>query len=150
MSERKCRKRQKLSVADNMDWIKRETYLAQLIGAKHNRLIKVITGIRRVGKSFLLDPLFTTHLIESGVKESKIIKINLDDEKNKELLDAHKLNSYIHAKLGSDENYYVIIDEIKKVEGFEGILNGLLYLRNVDVYVTGSNSKFLSDGRAHV
>ncbi|HZJ89201.1 MAG TPA: ATP-binding protein [Bacilli bacterium] len=127
-----------------MDYIKRERYLAQLIRAKHNRLIKVITGIRRVGKSFLLDPLFTTHLIESGVKESQIIKINLDDEENKELLDAHKLSSYIRAKLISDENYYVIIDEIQKVEGFEAILNGLLYLRNVDVYVTGSNSKFLS------
>ena len=127
-----------------MKKIKRENYLNQLINCKHNGLIKTITGIRRCGKSYLLDPLFKDYLIESGVKENHIIKLELDKEENKKYRDPETLNSYIKGKIKDKKMYYILLDEIQLVKDFELVLNGFLYEKNLDVYVTGSNSKFLS------
>lgn len=127
-----------------MKKIKRENYLNQLINCKHNGLIKTITGIRRCGKSYLLDPLFKDYLIESGVKENHIIKLELDKEENKKYRDPETLNSYIKEKIKDKNMYYILLDEIQLVKDFELVLNGFLYEKNLDVYVTGSNSKFLS------
>lgn len=127
-----------------MKKIERNVYLNKLISRKENGLIKVITGIRRCGKSFLLDPLFIDYLKSIGVKEDHIIKIEFDKEKNKKYLDAKTLDEYIRSKILDNEMYYVLLDEIQLVKGFEYVLNGFLYENNIDVYVTGSNSKFLS------
>jgi predicted AAA+ superfamily ATPase len=125
--------------------IKRDSYLDRLIAAKWTGLIKVIVGIRRCGKSYLLNTLFYQHLLGTGVPSDNIIKLALDDQKNAALCNPDQLAKYLDLKT-SDENqqYYVLLDEIQKCEHFEGVLNGLLYKHNVDIYVTGSNSKFLS------
>ena len=128
----------------NQKRIERNIYLEKLINRKENGLIKIITGIRRCGKSYLLNELFVEHLKESGVKEDHIIKLALDREENKKYHDSKLLNEYILSNIKDKDMYYVILDEIQLVEGFEYVLNGLLYERNIDVYVTGSNSKFLS------
>lgn len=127
-----------------MKEIKRDVYLNKLISRKENGLIKIITGIRRCGKSYLLDPLFKNHLLESGVKENHIIKLELDKEENIKYRDSHELNEYIKSQVKDKNMYYILLDEIQMVDGFESVLNGFLYERNLDVYVTGSNSKFLS------
>ena len=127
-----------------MKAIKRDVYLNRLISRKENGLIKIITGIRRCGKSYLLNEIFVNHLKESGVKEDHIIKLALDREENKKYHDSKLLNEYIHSNIKDKNMHYVILDEIQLVEGFEFVLNGLLYEKNIDVYVTGSNSKFLS------
>ncbi len=127
-----------------MKEIRRDVYLNKLISRKENGLIKIITGIRRCGKSYLLDPLFKNHLLESGVKEDHIIKLELDKEENKKYRDSHELNKYIKSQIKDKNMYYILLDEIQMVGGFESVLNGFLYERNLDVYVTGSNSKFLS------
>ena len=127
-----------------MKEIKRDVYLNKLISRKENGLIKIITGIRRCGKSYLLDPLFKNHLLESGVKEDHIIKLELDKEENIKYRDSHELNEYIKSQTKDKNMYYILLDEIQMVDGFESVLNGFLYERNLDVYVTGSNSKFLS------
>mgnify|MGYP002518852466 FL=1 len=127
-----------------MKMIKRDIYLNKLISRKENGLIKIITGIRRCGKSYLLNELFVDYLKESGVKEDHIIKLALDRETNKKYHDSKLLNEYIFSNIKDNDMYYVILDEIQLVEGFEFVLNGLLYEKNIDVYVTGSNSKFLS------
>lgn len=124
--------------------IKRDYYLNKLIDAKHDGLIKVITGIRRCGKSYLLNTLFCNHLTEIGIKDNHIIKIALDDSDNKLLTNTSNLSKYIKDKIIDKEKYYIILDEIQLVENFEAVLNGLLRIENVDIYVTGSNSKFLS------
>ena len=129
---------------EKMKEIKRDIYLNKLINRKENGLIKIITGIRRCGKSYLLDPIFKNHLLESGVKEDHIIKLELDKEENKIYRDSHELNQFIKSQIKDKNMYYILLDEIQMVEGFESVLNGLLYERNLDVYVTGSNSKFLS------
>ena len=123
---------------------KRDVYLDKLISRKENGLIKIITGIRRCGKSYLLDPLFRNYLIESGIREDHIIKLELDKEENKKYRDSHELNKYIKSQIKDKNMYYILLDEIQMVEYFELVLNGFLYERNLDVYVTGSNSKFLS------
>lgn len=128
----------------NKKIIKRDIYLNKLISRKENGLIKIVTGIRRCGKSYLLNELFVNHLKESGVQEDHIIKLALDIEENKQYHDSKLLNEYIYSNIKDKEMYYVILDEIQLVEGFEFVLNGLLYKNNIDVYVTGSNSKFLS------
>lgn len=128
----------------NKKIIKRDIYLNKLINRKENGLIKIVTGIRRCGKSYLLNELFVNHLKESGVQEDHIIKLALDREENKQYHDSKLLNEYIFSNIKDKEMYYVILDEIQLVEGFEFVLNGLLYENNIDVYVTGSNSKFLS------
>ena len=127
-----------------MKEIQRNVYLDRLISRRENGVIKVITGIRRCGKSYLLDPIFKNYLIQSGVKEDHIIKLELDKEENKKYHDSHVLNEYIKSLIKDKEMYYILLDEIQLVEGFEAVLNGFLYERNLDVYVTGSNSKFLS------
>lgn len=124
--------------------IKRDFYLNRLIEAKNDGLIKVVTGIRRCGKSYLLNTLFYNHLLETGVSESHIIKVALDDSDNEELTYPKNLSKYIKEKITANDNYYIILDEIQLVDNFEGVLNGLLYMKNLDIYVTGSNSKFLS------
>lgn len=128
----------------NMKEIKRDIYLNKLINRKENGLIKIITGIRRCGKSYLLDPLFKNSLLESGVKVDHIIKLELDKEENKKYRDSHELNEYIKSQIKDKDMYYILLDEVQMCEGFESVLNGFLYERNIDVYVTGSNSKFLS------
>ena len=128
----------------NVREIKRDVYLNKLISRKENGLIKIITGIRRCGKSYLLDPLFKNYLLESGVKEDHIIKLELDKEENKKFRDSHELNEYIKSLIKDKNMYYILLDEIQMVGGFESVLNSFLYERNLDVYVTGSNSKFLS------
>ena len=121
-----------------MKEIQRNVYLDRLISRRENGVIKVITGIRRCGKSYLLDPIFKNYLIQSGVKEDHIIKLELDKEENKKYHDSHVLNEYIKSLIKDKEMYYILLDEIQLVEGFEAVLNGFLYERNLDVYVTGS------------
>ena len=127
-----------------MKTINRDLYLNKLIQRKENHLIKIVTGIRRSGKSYLLDPLFKNYLLSTGVKENHIIKIDLDLRMNKDFLDPDYLDMYIRNAIQDNEMYYVILDEIQKVTDFESVLNGFLKIDNLDVYVTGSNSKFLS------
>ncbi len=127
-----------------MKVVKRDIYLNKLINKRENSLIKIVTGIRRSGKSYLLDPLFTDYLKSIGVKRDHIIKLELDREENLKYHDSKMLNEYIHSKIKDSDMHYVILDEIQLVQGFEYVLNGLLYEKNIDVYVTGSNSKFLS------
>ena len=124
--------------------IERNDYLNKIIARKGNGLIKVITGIRRCGKSYMLNNLFYNYLIEDGVKDDHIIKLALDREENVEYHDSKKLNKYILSQIKDDDIYCVLIDEIQLADGFEFVLNGLLYEKNIDVYVTGSNSRFLS------
>ncbi|HBF06274.1 MAG TPA: AAA family ATPase [Prevotella sp.] len=124
--------------------IKRNYYLQQLIDGKKNGLIKIITGIRRCGKSYLLFTLFRQHLIASGVPDDHIIRIALDDIENEELRAPLVLYKNIKARMIDDELYYILLDEIQLVPRFEEVLNSLLRIDNADVYVTGSNSKFLS------
>lgn len=127
-----------------MKEIKRDIYLQKLIDKKENEMIKVITGIRRCGKSYLLDPIYKKYLLSTGVKEDHIIKLELDSIENKEYLDAPKLYNYVMDKIQDDKMYYILLDEIQKVDDFESVLNSFLRKKNLDVYVTGSNSKFLS------
>ena len=128
-----------------MKEIKRDIYLNRLIRRRENGLIKVITGIRRSGKSYLLDPIFRNYLLSEGIREDHIIKIELDRESNRRYYhDPHAFDQYIRSFVKDEQMYYIILDEIQLVDDFEYILNGLLYEKKFDVYVTGSNSKFLS------
>ena len=124
--------------------IKREFYLQQLIDGKQNGLIKIVTGIRRCGKSFLLFKLFKQHLLKAGVDAEHIIQIALDDIENADLREPLTLYKCINAKMKDDDLYYILLDEVQLVPRFEDVLNSLLRIDNADVYVTGSNSKFLS------
>ena len=124
--------------------IERNLYLEKLISSKENGLVKILTGIRRCGKSYILDPIFKNYLLSIGIKENHIIKLELDKEENEKYRDAHELNLYIKSKIKDKEMYYILLDEIQLVKNFEFVLNGFLYERNLDIYVTGSNSKFLS------
>ena len=124
--------------------IKRDYYLQRLISSKSNNLIKIVTGIRRSGKSFLLFNLFHNHLIETGINEDHIIEIALDDRLNKNLRDPDVILQHIHERIVDDKLYYIILDEVQMIDEFTDVLNSLLHIRNADVYVTGSNSKFLS------
>lgn len=124
--------------------IPRPKYLDLLIAAKGNRMIKIITGIRRCGKSFLLFALFHEYLNSIGVDDDHIIEIALDDRANAEYRDPDKILAYIKSRVTDRESYYVLLDEVQMVEDFVGVLNSLLHIRNVDAYVTGSNSRFLS------
>lgn len=124
--------------------IKRDLYLNKLIERKHNGLIKVITGIRRCGKSFLLFKLFKNHLLSEGVKENHIIELNFDDFDNEEYQNPKVTSPYLKGKVVDSDMYYFLLDEIQLLGKFEAVLNGLLRLDNVDIYVTGSNAKFLS------
>jgi len=124
--------------------IKRDKYLNDLINRMHNGMIKVVTGIRRCGKSYLLFHIFKNYLLEKGIPESHMIMIELDQRKNKKYRDPDAILDYIESRISDDEPYYIILDEVQMLNEFEEVLNSLLHISNVDVYVTGSNSKFLS------
>ncbi len=144
-------------VVNNME-IKRDLYLNKLIGLKHNGLIKVITGIRRCGKSYLLNEIFYNHLLECGVDKSHIIRFAFDSGDDLDLIgesiikierenrkaDPEKFMAFIRSKITDDEMYYLLLDEVQMLDCFETVLNGYLRKKNIDVYVTGSNAKFLS------
>ena len=127
-----------------MEQIRRDRYLNRLKERKENGMIKVITGIRRCGKSYLLFNLYYHYLIESGVESSRIITIPLDDDDFEEFRDSKKLSAYIKERITDDGMWYVFLDEVQLCRNFEAVLNGLNRRENVDIYVTGSNSKFLS------
>jgi len=127
----------------NME-IKRDFYLKELIDRLDNGLIKIVTGIRRCGKSYLLDPIFKDYLIEQGISKDHIIKLSLDERTNRKYLDPDELDKYIRDLIIDDNKYYIILDEIQEVEDFESVLIGFMHISNVEIYVTGSNSKFLS------
>ena len=127
-----------------MKEIKREQYLNELISARENKLIKVITGIRRCGKSYLLDPIFKNYLISSGIEKDHIIKLDLDLIENSKYKDPMELFNYVMNSIKDENMYYILLDEIQLVNNFEEVLNSFLKKQNLDVYVTGSNSKFLS------
>lgn len=124
--------------------IKRDFYLKKLIDRENNGLIKIVTGIRRSGKSYLLNKLFCDYLTQKGVDEEHIVKVALDSEENAHLLEPMALTNYVKGRIRDDDVYYIILDEIQKAPNFVPILNGFLRIPNVDIYVTGSNSKFLS------
>ena len=124
--------------------IKRDRYLNLLISKKHNGLIKVITGMRRCGKSYLLFTLFKDYLLSEGIEKSHIIEIAFDAYENKQYRDPDVLYPYLKEKIKDDGMYYVLLDEVQLLGEFEAILNSLARMKNVDVYVTGSNARFLS------
>ena len=124
--------------------IRRDIYLNKLISKKHNGLIKVITGIRRCGKSYLLFNLFKEYLVNEGVNENHIIEIAFDSFENRKYRDPEVLFPYLMEKIADNEMYYVLLDEVQMLDDFESVLNSLGRKKNVDVYVTGSNAKFLS------
>ena len=124
--------------------INRDFYLNELIDRMDNGLIKIITGIRRCGKSYLLDPIFKNYLISQGVDKDHIIKLSLDERANSKYLDPDILDQYIRSLIIDDKKYYLILAEIQEVKEFESVLMGFMHIRNVEIYVTGSNSKFLS------
>ena len=124
--------------------IRRDTYLDKLISKKRNGLIKVITGIRRCGKSYLLFNLFRDYLVESGVDNSHIIEMTFDSFENKKYRDPEIFYPYMKEKISDSGLYFILLDEIQLLGDFEAILNSLSRLPNTDIYVTGSNAKFLS------
>ena len=124
--------------------IRRDLYLDRLISRENNGLIKVVTGVRRCGKSYLLFNLFHDYLAAKGVPEDHIIEIALDDRTNKALRDPDEILLYIKARIKDQRSYYIVLDEVQLLNEFEDVLNSLLHIRNADVYVTGSNSRFLS------
>ena len=124
--------------------IKRDIYLQKLINRMHNGMIKVITGIRRVGKSYLLFTLFRNYLKSQGVAADHIIAIELDTLENERYRNPYTLLEYVKSQMIDDGEYYIFLDEVQLLPSFESVLNSFLYMQNVDVYVTGSNSKFLS------
>ena len=123
---------------------KREYYLNKLIMKKHSGLIKVVTGIRRCGKSYLLFSIFKNYLLKNGTDEDHIIEVAFDSFENKKLRDPNVLYPYIKEKIVDDKMYYILLDEVQLLDEFESVLNGLMRIKNADVYVTGSNAKFLS------
>ena len=124
--------------------IKRDYYLKELIDRIDNGLIKIITGIRRCGKSYLLNTIFKNYLVEQGTDEEHIIQLSLDENKNKKYLTPDVLDEYIRSLIKDKDKYYILLDEIQEVKDFESVLIGFMHINNVEIYVTGSNSKFLS------
>ena len=124
--------------------IRRDVYLNQLIDARQNGFIKVVTGPRRCGKSFLLTTLFHNHLLSEGVSEDHIIEVALEDRMNQKLRDPDAMLEYVHSRITDKELYFIILDEVQRMDEFVDVLNSLMHIKNADVYVTGSNSHFLS------
>jgi len=124
--------------------IRRDIYLKKLINRMHNGMIKVVTGIRRSGKSYLLFTIFKDYLLSEGVDEDHIISIELDRLENKKYRNPYVVLEKIRSQLIDSKDYYIFLDEVQLLDQFEDVLNSLLHIKNVDVYVTGSNSKFLS------
>lgn len=124
--------------------INRDRYLNELISLQGNGMIKVIAGMRRCGKSYLLFDIFVDYLKEQGITPDHIIQVDFEDFKNRELRNANNLYAYIENAIKDDRKYYILLDEVQMLEHFEDVLNGILRMRNTDIYVTGSNAKFLS------
>ena len=124
--------------------IERKKYLDELISLRHNGMIKVITGMRRCGKSYLLFELFASWLEKAGIASDHIIKVDLEDYKNREMRNPDNLYAFVESRITDDSMYYLLLDEVQMLDHFEDVLNGFLRMRNVDVYVTGSNARFLS------
>lgn len=127
-----------------MQKIERTKYLNELVSLRNNGMIKVITGMRRCGKSYLLFEIFTSYLKSKGVKEDHIISVNFEDFKNRAMRNPENLYAYVESRIIDNDMYYILFDEIQMLNEFEDVLNGFLRIPNVDVYVTGSNAKFLS------
>ena len=125
-------------------YFERKEYLNKLISAEGNGMIKIITGIRRCGKSFLLFNIFRKYLLSQGVAENHIIQVNLEDRRNKKLRDPDALLEYVDAQIADKDKYYILLDEVQMVSEFEDVLNSYLHIDNAEVYVTGSNARFLS------
>ena len=125
-------------------YFSRQRYLNKLIAHKNNHLIKVITGIRRSGKSFLLFDIFYKHLKSEGITDDHIIRIDLENRRNKSLRNPDALIAHIDSLMTDNDTYYIMLDEVQMVPEFEDVLNSYTKIDNADVYVTGSNSKFLS------
>lgn len=125
-------------------YFERKEYLNKLISSDGNGMIKIITGIRRCGKSFLLFNIFRKYLLEKGVGEDHIIQVNLEDRRNKKLRDPDALLEYVDAQIVDKDKYYILLDEVQMVSEFEDVLNSYLHIDNAEVYVTGSNARFLS------
>lgn len=124
--------------------VNRTIYIDQLVRSRGNGLIKIVTGIRRSGKSFLLKKLFRQHLLDDGVQDDHIIIIDMESRKNKAFKDPNYLLDYIDNVMKDDNTYYIIIDEVQEVNDFVEVLSTLSVTEGTDVYVTGSNSRFLS------
>lgn len=124
--------------------IKRDRYLKLLIESRHNGLIKVVTGIRRCGKSYLLNVLFYHYLLDNGIADDHIIRVDLENRLNKELRNPDVMLRYVHDRIKDNELYYIIVDEVQLMDEFVDVLNSFLHIENADTYVTGSNSHFLS------
>ena len=124
--------------------IARDKYLKDLINRMHNGMIKIVTGMKRSGKSYLLFKLFNEYLLSQGISESHIIKIELDQRKNRIYRDPDVILDYIETLILDDKQYYILLDEVQMLDDFEEVLNSLLHISNADIYVTGSNSRFLS------
>lgn len=131
-------------IGNGMKEIKRDRYLKQLIDSRQNGFIKVITGIRRCGKSYLLNVLFYKYLLHNGVPYDHIIRVDLEDRMNKQLRDPDAMLHYVHDQIKDNELYYIIIDEVQMMNEFVDVLNSFRHISNADTYVTGSNSHFLS------
>lgn len=124
--------------------IKRDLYLKRLVDRMHNGMIKVVTGVRRCGKSYLLFKLFYDYLRQNGVKDNHIIRLALDDRMNKQYRNPDMLCDFVRKQIKDEQQYYVLLDEVQFVPEFEDVLNSFLHIHNIDTYVTGSNAKFLS------
>ena len=124
--------------------IKRDYHLQRLVSRKHNGMVKVVTGMRRSGKSYLLFTIFYKHLLEEGVPDDHIVRIDLEDRLNKALRNPDELLTYVRSRIKDENMYYILLDEVQHVNEFEDVLNSMLHIGNADVYVTGSNAKFLS------
>lgn len=127
-----------------MKTIERKKYLNELISLQNNGMIKIITGMRRCGKSYLLFEIFTSYLEKIGIASDHIIKVDLEDYKNRAMRNPDNLYAFMESRIIDDKMYYILLDEVQMLNNFEDVLNGFLKIRNADVYVTGSNAKFLS------
>ncbi len=127
-----------------MAHIERKKYLDELISLRHNGMIKVITGMRRCGKSYLLFEIFASWLEKDGIAPDHIIKVDLEDYKNREMRNPDNLYAFVESRITDGSMYYLLLDEVQMLGHFEDVLNGFLRMRNMDIYVTGSNAKFLS------
>ena len=127
-----------------MKHIERRKYLDELISLRNNGIIKIITGMRRCGKSYLLFEIFTSYLENNGIAPDHIIQVDLEDYKNRVLRNPDNLYAYVESRITDGDMYYILLDEVQMLDQFEDVLNGFLRIRNADIYVTGSNAKFLS------
>ena len=124
--------------------INRNKYLNEMVSLRHNGMIKIITGMRRCGKSYLLFQLFPSFLKNEGVDNNHIIMVDLEDFANREMRNPDNLYKYVKSRIVDNQMYYLLMDEVQMLDHFVDVLNGLLKIPNIDIFVTGSNAKFLS------